>query len=180
MFVRGKAGIRAEFNETSDTVDQRKRQHCSQKQVIYTSRSVDTSQMDEFRQPGKRFEWFDNGPSCGVSRKRAFSKDLFGEVGDTKVAESGSGTRIPGCGDEVQTGTEVEFTDEVSGQVKQEIYRAALSEYENGDIKKILTEQKVIKRSVESCGPVEHHAMEKDFVLSPESEELNDEQSDDD
>ena len=33
---------------------------------------------------------------------------------------------------------------------------------------------------VESCGPDEHHAMENDYVLSPESEELSCEQSDDD
>ena len=32
----------------------------------------------------------------------------------------------------------------------------------------------------ESCGPDEHHAMENDCVLSPESGELSDEQSDDD
>ena len=48
-FVRGKTGRRAEFSETRDTMDQRKRQHCSQRQVIDTSRSVDTSLMDESR-----------------------------------------------------------------------------------------------------------------------------------
>ena len=37
-----------------------------------------------------------------------------------------------------------------------------------------------MERRVESCGPDEHHAMEKESVLSPESEELSDEQSDDD
>ena len=43
---------------------------------------------------------------------------------------------------------------------------------------KKMTEE-IIESRVESCGPDEHHAMEKDFVLSPESDELNDEQSDD-
>ena len=39
LFVRGKAGNRADFFETSDTVDQRSRQQCSQGQVIDTNRS---------------------------------------------------------------------------------------------------------------------------------------------
>ena len=52
LFVRGKARNRAEFIETSETVDQRMRQQCSQRQLIDTSSSVDTSLMDEFRQPG--------------------------------------------------------------------------------------------------------------------------------
>ena len=95
-------------------------------------------------------------------------------------AESGSRIRIPGDGDEVQTEPEVEFTDEICGQTNQEICRAALSEYENSDEKEIPTEEKVIKRSVGSCGPDEHHATEMDYVLSPESEEISDEQSDDD
>ena len=42
------------------------------------------------------------------------------------------------------------------------------------------TEEKVIERSVESCGSDEHHTMEKVYVLSPQSEEICDEQSDDD
>ena len=67
LFVRRKAGSRAEFIETSDTVDQRPRQQYSQKQVIDTNRSVDTSLMDEFPQSDKSFEWFENGISCGVS-----------------------------------------------------------------------------------------------------------------
>ena len=61
----------------------------------------------------------------------------------------------------------------------KKIYGAALSEYENRGFRKFPT-QKIIERSVESCGQDEHHAMEKDYVLSPESEELSDEQSDDD
>ena len=40
--------------------------------------------------------------------------------------------------------------------------------------------QKKSERSFESCGPDEHHAMEKDYVLSPKSEEPSDEQLDDD
>ena len=41
-------------------------------------------------------------------------------------------------------------------------------------------QKKIIERSVESCEPDEHHAVEKDYVLSPDSEELSDELSDDD
>ena len=96
------------------------------------------------------------------------------------IAESCSRIRIPGDGDEVQIGPEVEFTDEICGQTNQEICRAALSEYENNDEKEILTEEKINERSVESCGPDEHHAVEEDYVQSPESDELSDEQSDDD
>ena len=80
----------------------------------------------------------------------------------------------------MQTGTEVEFMEEVCGQIKQEIYRAALSNYEKIGTRKILTEHKIADQIVDSCGPDEHHAMEKDYVLLPESEELSDEQSDDD
>ena len=80
----------------------------------------------------------------------------------------------------MQNGNEAEFTEEVCGQTNQEISRAALREDENSGFRKILTEGKVIERSVESCGPVEHHAMENECVLSSESEELSDEQSDDD
>ena len=78
-----KARSRAEFIETSDTVDQRTRQQCSQRQVIGTNRSVDTSLTYKFRQPGKNSEKFGIGSRCGVSRKGAFSKDLFGELEDT-------------------------------------------------------------------------------------------------
>ena len=80
----------------------------------------------------------------------------------------------------MRTGTEVEFTEEVSGQVNLKNYRAALSEYENSGFRKIPTEEKVIERSVESYEPDEHHPMKNDYVLSPECEELSDEQSDDD
>ena len=179
LFVRGKAGSRAEFNETSDTVDQRNRPQCSQRQVIDTNRSVDISLMVEFWLRGKSSEVFGTGSSSGVSRKRAFSKDLFGEVEDTRNAESGSRIKIRGYDDEVQTATEVEFTDEICGQTNQDICRAALSKNENSGIRKIQTEGKNIERIVESCGPDEHHPMENDIVLSPESEELSYEQSDD-
>ena len=180
MFVRGKAGNRAEFIETSDTADQRTRQHCSQRQVIDTRSRVDIPLMDAFRPPGKSSEGFGIGSSCGVSRKEAFSEDLFGEVEDTRFVESGSGIRIPDCGVEVQNGTEVEITEEICGQVNQETSRAAVREYENSGNGELPTEEKVIERRVESCGPDEHHAMEKSYVLSPESEELSYEQSDDD
>ena len=180
LLVRGKTGSRAEFIETSDTVDQRKRQHCSPRQVIDTTRSVNTSLMDEIRQPGKSSEGFGIGSRCGVSREGAFSKDPFVEVEDKRIAESGSRIRFPAYGNEVETGNEVEFTEEVCGQVNQEFCRAVLSEYENSGFRKILTEEKNHLRSVESCGPDEHHAMKKDCVLSPESGELSDEQSDDD
>ena len=65
----------------------------------------------------------------------------------------------------------------VSGQ---KIYRAALSEDENIGFREIHKEEKIIQLSVQSCGPDDHHAMEKDYVQSPASEELSDEQSDDD
>ena len=180
LFVRGKAGSRVEFSETSDTADQRTRQQCSPRQVIDTRSSLGISLMDKFWQPGESSEGFGIGSSCGLSRKRAFGKDLSGEVDDMSIAESGSRIRIPGDGKEVQTATEVELADEIGGQTNQEICRAALSEYENSDEKEILTEGKIVERRVESCGPIEHHAMENDCVLSPESGELSDEQSDDD
>ena len=80
----------------------------------------------------------------------------------------------------MQTGTEVEFTKEVCGQTNQESYRAAVSEYENSGIRELPTEEKIIERSFESYGPDEHHPIDKDCVLSPESEEISDEQLDDD
>ena len=52
-FVRYKAGSRADFIETSDIVDHRMRQQSSQRQVNDTIKGVDTSSMDEFRQPAK-------------------------------------------------------------------------------------------------------------------------------
>ena len=180
LFVRGKAGSRVEFSETSDTADQITRQQCSQRQVVDTRSSLGISLMDKFWQPAKSFEGSGIGSRCGLSRKRAFGKDLSGEVDDMSIAESGSRIRIPGDGKEVQTATEVELADEIGGQTNQEICRAALSEYENSDEKEILTEGKITERRVESCGPVEHHAMENNCVLSPESGELSDEQSDDD
>ena len=171
LFIRGKAGNRTEVTETSDTVDQRTRQQCSQRQVIDRSRRVDNSFMDEFRQTGKISEGLGVGSRCGVSRKGGFSKDLFGEMEDTRIAESGSRIRIPGYGNERQTGTEVEFTDKICGQTNQEVFRAALSEYENSGNGELPTEEEIIERRVESCGPDENHAMEK--------AELGDEQSDD-
>ena len=180
LFIRGKARNRTEFSEPSDTADQRTRQQCSQRQVIDTRSSVGISLIDQFRQPAESSEGFGIGSRCGVPRKRTFGKDLSGEVEDMSIAESGSRIRIPSDGDEVQTGPEVEFTDEICGQTNQEICRAALSEYENSDEKEILTEEKIIERSVESCGPDEHHAVEKDYVQSPDSDELSDEQTDDD
>ena len=175
LFARGKAGRRAEFIETSDTGDQRTRLQCD-----LLSRSVDTSLMDEFGHHGKSLEGFGIGSSCGLSRIGSLSKVLLGQEENTRIAEGGRRKKITGYGDEVQTGAEVEFTEEVCGQIKQKNYRAALSKYENSDIREILTEEKFIERSDESCGPDEHHATEKDYILSPESEELSDEQSDDD
>ena len=78
----------------------------------------------------------------------------------------------------MQTGTEVELTEDVSVQTNQEIHRAAVSKYENSGIRELPTEEKIIERSFE-FGPDEHRAMENDCVLSPESGELSDEQSDD-
>ena len=129
---------------------------------------------------GKYSEGFGIDSSCGVSRTGAFNEDLLREWEDSRTAESGSRIRIPGDSEEVQIRTEVEFTREVCDEINQKIYRAAVSKYENSGIRELPTEEKIIERSVESCGPYEHHAVEKDFVLSPESEELSDEQLDDD
>ena len=95
------------------------------------------------------------------------------------IAESGSRIRIPGDGEEVQTGPELEFTDEICGQTNQEICRAALSENEKSGFRKQTSAAETIERKVESCGPNEHYAAEKDYVQSPESDELSDEQLDD-
>ena len=161
-------------------MDQRTQQQYSQKQIIDTRRSVDTYLMDKFRQPGKSSEGFGIGSSCGVSKKGAFSENLFGEVEDSRIADSDSIGKIPGYGEEVKTGTEIEFTEEICDQVNQDISRTALSEYENNGLRKIPTEMKVVERRVESCGPDEHHAMEEDYILSPDSEEPSEEKSDDD
>ena len=127
LFVRGKARSGTEFLEISNSVDQRTRQQYSQRQVIDATRGVGTSLIDGFRQPGRSSEGFGIGSNCGISRKGTFSEDLFGEVEDTRNAESGSRIRILGYGEEVQTGTEVKFTEDVCGQINQEIYRAPLS-----------------------------------------------------
>ena len=87
--------------------------------MVDASRSIDTALMVEFRQTGKGSEWFGIGSDCGVSGIGAFSNDLFGELEDTRVAESGSKMRSPGYGYEVQTRTEVEFTEEYCGQKNQ-------------------------------------------------------------
>ena len=84
--MRGKAGSGAEFHERSDIVVQRTRHHYPQRQVFDTSKGVDTSSIDGFRQSGKSSEVFGIGSGSDVSRKGAFSKDLFGEVEDTRVA----------------------------------------------------------------------------------------------
>ena len=115
-----------------------------------------------------------------MSRKGASSKDLFGEVENMRIAESGSRMIIPGCSDEAQTGTEINFKWEFCGQINNKIYRAALRGYENSGFREILTEEKITEWSVESFGPDEHHALEMNYVISPESGELFDEQSDDD
>ena len=82
LFIRGKAENRAEFSEPSDTVDQRTRQQCSQRQVIDTRSSAGVSLIDQFWPPGRSSEGFGIGSSCGLSRKGAFGKDLSGEVED--------------------------------------------------------------------------------------------------
>ena len=58
----------------------------------------------------------------------------------TRIAESGSRLRFPAYGDEVETGTEVEFTEDVCGQMNQEIHRAVLSKHKYNGLKEILTE----------------------------------------
>ena len=143
--------------------------------MIDTRSSAGVSLVDQFRQPGRSFEGFGFESSCRLSRKRAFGKDLSGEVEDMSIAESGIRIRIPGDGDEVQTGT-----DDICGQKYQEICRAALSENENSGFRIQASEGEIIEQKVESCEPKEHYAVEKDYVQSPESDELSDEQSDDD
>ena len=91
------------------------RQQCSQRQVIDKRSSAGVSLIDQFLQPGRSSEGLGIGSSCGLSRKGAFGKDLSGEMEDMIIAERGSRIRIPGDGDEVQTGSEAEFTDEVCG-----------------------------------------------------------------
>ena len=121
FIVRGKAGDRTKFSEPSDTADQRTRQQCSQRQMIDTRISAGVTLIDQFRQPGRSSERFGIGSSCGVSRKGAFGKNLFGDVENSRIAESGSRIRTPGDGDEMQTGPEVDFTDEICGQTNHEI-----------------------------------------------------------
>ena len=142
LFVRGKARSRAEFIKTSNTMDRRVRQQYSQGQVIDTIGNVDASLNNEFRQPGKSSEVFGIGSRRVASRNGPFSKDLFGEVGHTRAVGSCSRRRIPGYGDEVQTASEVEFTEEVCGQVNQEIYRAALTNMKTVASKKFRQKRK--------------------------------------
>ena len=97
-------------------MDQRARQQSSHRQVIDTSRSVDTSLKNEFRQSGESSKVFDIGSSSSVSRKGVFSNDLFGLVGDTRTAESGSRIKIQGYGNELETWTETNFTKDVCVQ----------------------------------------------------------------
>ena len=72
------------------------------------------------------------------------------------------------------------MTEEFCGQINQEICRAALSKIENSGFRKQTSEGEKIERKLESCGPDEHCAVEKDYVQSPESDELSDEQLYDD
>ena len=80
-------------------MDQRTRQQFSEREVIDKKRSIKNSLMDKFRQPGKSSEGFGIRFSCGVSRKGAFSRDLFGEEEDTRIVESGRRIRTPVYGD---------------------------------------------------------------------------------
>ena len=59
--------------------------------------------------PAKVLKGLALGPAVVFQEKEVFCEDLFQEVEDTKIAESGSGIRIPGCGDEVQTATDVVY-----------------------------------------------------------------------
>ena len=80
----------------------------------------------------------------------------------------------------MQTGTVFELKEEVCGQVNQEICRAGLSENKNSWFWNISAEEKNHRGECWVLEPDEHHASEKDYVLSPALEELSDEQSDDD
>ena len=103
------------------TADRRTRQQRSQRQVVDTRSSLGISLIDQFRQPGRSSEECGFGSSYGLSRRGAFSKGLSGEVEDMSIAERGSRIRIPGDGNEGQTGPEVEFTNEFCGHTNQEI-----------------------------------------------------------
>ena len=55
----------------------------------------------------------------GVSRKEAFSSDLFGELENEWIVENGGGNRKASYGDVVQNGSEDEFSEEVCSQPNQ-------------------------------------------------------------
>ena len=84
----------------------------------------------------------------------------------TKIAENGSRIRIPGYGNELQTETEVELTEEAFGQIKQKINRSALEEYESGGFRKIPTEEKSLSGVLRLVDQMK--------IMLQESEELSD------
>ena len=81
---------------------------------------------------------------------------------DKRFAESRSRLRNPGDSDEVQTGSEDEFSEEVFGQPIKLICKTALSEFEYSGIRKFLTEERIIARSFHSCWQDEYFGTEND------------------
>ena len=80
---------------------------------------------------------------------------------DEKNIESGGKIRMPTYDDELQTGSEDEFTKEACGQPIQESCRPALSEYGDSSTRKVLTEETTTAENTVSFLSVEHCPIEK-------------------
>ena len=107
------------------------------------------------------------------NEKKACIIDLLGKVEGKRFAESRSRLRNPGDSDEVQTGSEDEFSEEVFCQPNKLICKTALSEFEYSGIRKFLTEERIIARSFDSCWQDEYFGTENDHTLSPDCDELS-------
>ena len=77
LFVRGKAGSRAKFIETSNTVDQRTRQQCSRKQVIDTKEAMTLLWWLHFGNPAKNLKGLELGPAAVYQEKKFSVKILL-------------------------------------------------------------------------------------------------------
>ena len=104
-----KAGSKAEFIEKADTLGQKTRQQRAQAQPNGTNRSVCSSSLGEFWWPSKILEGFGMVSSFVVSRKGAFSKEMFGKNKNMRNDARIIRLRIPRYGDEVETGSEDEL-----------------------------------------------------------------------
>ena len=74
-----KAGSKAEFIEKADALGQKTREQRAQTQPNGTNRSVCSSLLVEFWWPSKILEGFGMVSCFVVSRKGAFSKEMFGK-----------------------------------------------------------------------------------------------------